>query len=126
MKKYFPVKGALGVQKGAVKAVDDVSFNIKKGTTMGLVGESGSGKSTIGRSIIRLYDPTEGTIIFNDMDISKKLSKANSQALRTQMQMIFQDPMASLDPRMTVRSIIAEPLNIYNRRGGEKDKLWSR
>ena len=90
LKQYFKVSKSF-----TVHAVEDVSFEIYPGETYGLVGESGSGKSTIGRSIIRLYDPTEGTIIFNDMDISKKLSKANSQALRTQMQMIFQDPMAS-------------------------------
>ena len=94
LKQYFKVSKSC-----TVRAVEDVSFEIYPGETYGLVGESGSGKSTIGRSIIRLYDPTEGTIIFNDMDISKKLSKANSQALRTQMQMIFQDPMASLNPR---------------------------
>ena len=76
-------------------AVENVSFQIYPGETYGLVGESGSGKSTIGRSIIRLYDPTAGEINFNGMDISGRINKANSQALRTQMQMIFQDPMAS-------------------------------
>ena len=96
------------------EAVQGVSLTIHDGEIVGLVGESGSGKSTIGRSIIRLYDPTEGTIIFNDMDISKKLSKANSQALRTQMQMIFQDPMASLNPRKKVRDIIGEGLDIHH------------
>ena len=109
LKQYFKVSKSF-----TVHAVEDVSFEIYPGETYGLVGESGSGKSTIGRSIIRLYDPTEGTIIFNDMDISKKLSKANSQALRTQMQMIFQDPMASLNPRKKVRDIIGEGLDIHH------------
>ena len=109
LKQYFKVSKSF-----TVHAVEDVSFEIYPGETYGLVGESGSGKSTIGRSIIRLYDPTEGTIIFNDMDISKKLSKANSQALRTQMQMIFQDPMASLNPRKKVRDIIGEGLDILH------------
>ena len=109
VKQYFKVSKSF-----TVHAVEDVSFEIYPGETYGLVGESGSGKSTIGRSIIRLYDPTEGTIIFNDMDISKKLSKANSQALRTQMQMIFQDPMASLNPRKKVRDIIGEGLDIHH------------
>ena len=109
LKQYFKVSKSF-----TVHAVEDVSFEIYPGETYGLVGESGSGKSTIGRSIIRLYDPTEGTIIFNDMDISKKLSKSNSQALRTQMQMIFQDPMASLNPRKKVRDIIGEGLDIHH------------
>ena len=109
LKQYFKVSKSFTVHAG-----EDVSFEIYPGETYGLVGESGSGKSTIGRSIIRLYDPTEGTIIFNDMDISKKLSKANSQALRTQMQMIFQDPMASLNPRKKVRDIIGEGLDIHH------------
>ena len=109
LKQYFKVSKSF-----TVHAVEDVSFEIYPGETYGLVGESGSGKSTIGRSIIRLYDPTDGTIIFNDMDISKKLSKANSQALRTQMQMIFQDPMASLNPRKKVRDIIGEGLDIHH------------
>ena len=109
LKQYFKVSKSF-----TVHAVEDVSFEIYPGETYGLVGESGSGKSTIGRSIIRLYDPTDGTIIFNDMDISKKLSKSNSQALRTQMQMIFQDPMASLNPRKKVRDIIGEGLDIHH------------
>ena len=109
LKQYFKVSKSF-----TVHAVEDVSFEIYPGETYGLVGESGSGKSTIGRSIIRLYDPTAGAIIFNDMDISKKMSKANSQALRTQMQMIFQDPMASLNPRKKVGDIIGEGLDIHH------------
>lgn len=109
LKQYFKVNKSFNVH-----AVENVSFDIYPGETYGLVGESGSGKSTIGRSIIRLYDPTAGTIIFNDMEISKKMSKANSQALRTQMQMIFQDPMASLNPRKKVGDIIGEGLDIHH------------
>ena len=109
LKQYFKVSSTF-----TVKAVDNVSFEIYPGETYGLVGESGSGKSTIGRSIIRLYDPTAGEIHFNGMDISGKLSKADNQALRTQMQMIFQDPMASLNPRKKVRDILGEGLDIHH------------
>lgn len=109
LKQYFNVNG-----KFVVKAVDDVSFEVYPGETYGLVGESGSGKSTIGRSVIRLYDPTAGKITFNDMDISKHMNKATTAALRTQMQMIFQDPMASLNPRKKVGDIIGEGLDIHH------------
>ena len=109
LKQYFKVSSTF-----TVKAVDNVSFEIYPGETYGLVGESGSGKSTIGRSIIRLYDPTAGEIHFNGRDISGKLSKADNQALRTQMQMIFQDPMASLNPRKKVRDILGEGLDIHH------------
>lgn len=110
LKQYFKVSGSF-----TVKAVEDVSFKIYPGETYGLVGESGSGKSTIGRSIIRLYDPTTGEIRFNGLDISGKMSKADSQTLRTQMQMIFQDPMASLNPRKKVEDIIGEGLDIHHK-----------
>ena len=93
LKQYFRVN-----KNFTVKAVDDVSFEIYPGETYGLVGESGSGKSTIGRSIIRLYDPTAGKITFDGQDISGRLSHAQNNTLRTQMQMIFQDPMASMNP----------------------------
>lgn len=95
------------------KAVDGISFDIYEGETYGLVGESGSGKSTTGRSIIRLYDPTDGKIIFDGKDISKKLSKEDQAYLRTNMQMIFQDPMACLNPRKKVKQIIAQGLEIH-------------
>lgn len=108
LKQYFRVSS-----KFTVKAVEGVSFEIYPGETYGLVGESGSGKSTIGRSVIRLYDPTDGTITFNGTDISKKLSKADNNKLRTQMQMIFQDPMASLNPRKKIGDIVGEGLDIH-------------
>lgn len=110
LKQYFKVSSGY-----TVHAVENVSFEIYPGETYGLVGESGSGKSTIGRSIIRLYDPTAGTIIFNDMDISRKLNKATNLSLRTQMQMIFQDPMASLNPRKKIGDIIGEGLDIHHK-----------
>lgn len=109
--KFFPVQGGFfGNSKTVVKAVDDVSFAIKKGETLGLVGESGCGKTTVGRTIIRLYEPTKGNIIFDGNDITK----VEMKPLRKKMQMIFQDPYASLDPRMTVEDIVAEPMEIHN------------
>ena len=101
-------------KKFTTKAVDGISFDIYEGETYGLVGESGSGKSTTGRSIIRLYEPTDGKIIFDGRDISGKLSKEDDDYLRTNMQMIFQDPMACLNPRKKVSQIIAEGLEIHH------------
>ncbi|RIK44720.1 MAG: peptide ABC transporter substrate-binding protein [Chloroflexi bacterium] len=114
LKKHFHVGGGILARKSAlnIRAVDDVSFSIKRGETFGLVGESGCGKTTLGQTIIRLYNPTAGSIIFNGTDISS-LSSQELRKHRRGIQMIFQDPSASLDPRMTVGSIIAEPLNIY-------------
>ena len=109
LKQYFKVSSSF-----TVHAVEDVSFKIYPGETYGLVGESGSGKSTIGRSVIRLYDPTAGTTKFNGMDIGGKMNKETNKALRTQMQMIFQDPMASLNPRKKVRDILGEGLDIHH------------
>lgn len=109
LKQHFKVS-----RKFYVKAVDGVSFDIYPGETYGLVGESGSGKSTIGRSVIRLYEPTGGEILFNGMDISGKLDKDISKALRMNMQMIFQDPMASLNPRKKVLDLIALGLDIHH------------
>ena len=109
LKQYFKVSSSF-----TVHAVEDISFKIYPGETYGLVGESGSGKSTIGRSVIRLYDPTAGTIKFNGMDIGGKMNKETNKALRTQMQMIFQDPMASLNPRKKVREILGEGLDIHH------------
>lgn len=96
-----------------VKAVNGLDFEIYSGETFGLVGESGSGKSTTGRSIIRLYEPTDGTILFDGVDISGKLNKETERHLRTNMQMIFQDPMASLNPRKKVLDLIAQGLDVH-------------
>ena len=110
LKQYFRI-----TRKYTTKAVDDISFDIYPGETYGLVGESGSGKTTTGRSIIRLYDPTEGKIIFDGHDIgARKLSKEDEAYLRTNMQMIFQDPMACLNPRKKVKEIIAQGLEIHH------------
>ena len=109
LKQYFQVSRTY-----AVRAVDDVSFKIWPGETYSLVGESGSGKSTIGRAVIRLYNPTAGTVQFNGMDISGKMSRQTEKNLRRQMQMIFQDPMASLNPRKTIGDIIGEGLDIHH------------
>ena len=105
-----------------VKAVNGVSFEIYPGETYGLVGESGSGKTTIGRSIIRLYNPTEGRIIFDGMDITGRLEGKTRETLRKNMQMIFQDPMASLNPRKKVSDIIGEGLDIHHRASSREDR----
>ena len=117
LKQYFPVSRSY-----TVKAVNGVSVEIYPGETYGLVGESGSGKTTIGRSIIRLYNPTEGTITFNGREISGRMDNATRAMLRTDMQMIFQDPMASLNPRKKVGDIIGEGLDIHHRAGSEKER----
>ena len=109
LKQYFKISRTY-----TTKAVDGISFDIYEGETYGLVGESGSGKSTTGRSIIRLYDPTGGKIIFDGHDISGKLSKEDEAYLRQNMQMIFQDPMACLNPRRKVKDIIAQGLIIHH------------
>ena len=113
LKKYFPIKGGVFSRTVAnVKAVEDVSLNIKPGEVVGLVGESGSGKTTAGRTILRLIEPTEGEIIFNGTDIAKA-SRSQMREYRKEMQIIFQDPFASLNPRMTVGDIIGEALDIH-------------
>jgi len=110
VKKYFPIKG--GIMKrtvGQIKAVDDISFKVFKGETLGIVGESGSGKSTLGRVMLRLIEPTDGQIIFNGADISY-LRQRKIRPLRSDMQMVFQDPFASLNSKMSVQELIEEPL----------------
>ncbi len=120
LKKYFPIAhGVFGNKKKYVKAVDDVSFKIHKGETFGLVGESGCGKSTTGRTLIRLYDVTEGEIIYDGTDVAT-LSENEMRGFRKKMQMIFQDPYASLNTRMTVGDIIGEPLDIHGIASGEE------
>ena len=109
LKQHFRIS-----RKQVIKAVDGISFDIYEGETYGLVGESGSGKSTTGRAIIRLYDPTDGKIIFDGHDISGRLNKEDAAYLRTNMAMIFQDPMACLNPRKKVKQIIAEGLEIHH------------
>ena len=113
LKKYFPIKGGLFNKKiGDVKAVEKINFTIKKGDVLGLVGESGSGKTTLGRSILRLIEPSEGKIIFENIDITS-LSEKEMRKFRKDMQIIFQDPFASLDPRKRVLNIIGQGLKIH-------------
>lgn len=124
LKKYFPVSGGfLNREKKFVKAVDDVSFYIKKGETFGLVGESGCGKSTTGRTLIRLYDVTDGVIEYDGVDISRMKEK-ELLPYRKKIQMIFQDPYASLDARMTVADILGEAIELHHRvSGSEKQEI---
>ena len=111
---HFPIyRGVIRRQVGAVHAVDGVSFDVKRGETLGLVGESGCGKSTTGRTILQLYKPTGGNVYFEGSNLVE-LKAEEMRWMRRQMQMIFQDPYASLNPRMTVRNIVGEPLEVHN------------
>jgi oligopeptide transport system ATP-binding protein len=114
LKMHFPIyRGVVRRQVGAVRAVDGVSFKVKKGETFGLVGESGCGKSTTGRTILQLYKPTDGKVVFDGVDLVA-LKGEQIRKMRRKMQMIFQDPYASLNPRMTVGDIVGEPLMVHN------------
>ena len=113
VKKYFPVRGALGTTVQEVKAVNDVSFEMNRGETFGVVGESGCGKSTLGRTILRLTEPTAGQAIFEGTDVFA-MGPSELQSLRQDIQMVFQDPYSSLNPRKRIGAILEEPLNIHN------------
>lgn len=123
LKKYFPITQGILIQHKVadVKAVDGISFFVREGETLGLVGESGCGKSTTGRTILQLYKPTEGEVLFRGKDLAK-LSGEELRRMRADMQMIFQDPYASLNPRMTVGDIIGEPLEVHNIAKGREKK----
>jgi peptide/nickel transport system ATP-binding protein len=135
LKKYFPIqKGLLRRTVGYVKAVDDVNFYVRKGETLGLVGESGCGKSTAGRSIIRLYEPTDGQVLFRSRALSSNgdgkmvnlldLNPDQMKIIRREISMVFQDPINSLNPRMTVSDIVGEPMEIHGlNSGGESEEI---
>ena len=123
LQQYFPA-GGRGKHKKFIQAVDDVSFFINRGETLGLVGESGCGKTTVGRTLLRLYEPTDGKIIYDGNVIFDKENKVavNMLPFRRKMQMVFQDPYASLDPRMTIGDIVGEPIDIHHLAANKEDR----
>ncbi|MBN1379451.1 MAG: ATP-binding cassette domain-containing protein [Gammaproteobacteria bacterium] len=124
LKMYYPVRGGILLrQTGELRAVDDVSFEIKYGETLGLVGESGCGKSTVAKTLLRLYEPTAGQIVFQGRDLAK-ISKKEMRSLRQEMQIIFQDPAESLNTRHTVGSILEEPFVIHDKGNARQRKQW--
>lgn len=126
LKKYFPIKkGLLGKTVGQIKAVDNVSFYVNEGETLGIVGESGCGKSTTGRMLMRLLEPTEGTVEFDGKDLTS-LSTEEMRKTRRDIQMVFQDPYASLNPRHTIEKILGEPLLVHGMRDSKerRDKIY--
>jgi oligopeptide/dipeptide ABC transporter ATP-binding protein len=124
LKKHFPIKtGVLQKTSGHIKAVDGITIDVRRGETLGIVGESGCGKSTMGRTLIRLYEPTEGQIIFNGNDISHLHEGQLRKLMRKQIQMIFQDPFASLNPRKTLGKILYEPLKVHRLYSNHKERL---
>lgn len=123
LKMHFPVKAGI-IQRtvGHVKAVDDISFNVKKGETLGIVGESGCGKSTMGRALIRLYEPTGGNVLFEGIDITKLPERELRPLIRRKIQMIFQDPYASLNPRKSLGNLLNEPLKAHGLYKSQKER----
>ena len=123
LKMHFPITKGIIFQKqvGAIKAVDGINFDLYRGETLGLVGESGCGKSTTGRAILQLYKPTAGAVVFEGKDLVE-VKGEELRKMRRRMQMIFQDPYASLNPRMTVGSIVGEPLEVHNIGANKKER----